>query len=172
MDIINYFKNNLKESEMYEKELNEFYMKNVKDIKKVKTVKFDQKGIKFQLSGIDKVIVLKNKKVLKIEEKIRFKTYNVLDLFLEDTANTTINSPGWITDNKKVTDILVYYIVPLNMIYVMNFKKLQSIYKIKRQEWLSMYCWTYSKNKNYETKGLCVPMEELEQYIKIKKYKI
>lgn len=170
MNKIRNFKEDLEmtENEDLDNLMNNFYLSKVKNISKVKKVNYD-KYPNLQKLGVDRVVLLKNGKKLLIEEKFRFNVYN--DIFIE--THSSDNKLGWIKKESR-TDILVYYIIPLNTIYVFDFRKLKIKFNKWNTEWLLRYGYTRSKNKNYTSKGICIPIDILENHLKtnMKKYTI
>jgi hypothetical protein len=60
-----------------------------------------------QRAGIDRLLVLKNGKVLTVDEKIREKDYD--DFLIEDLSSLESNTPGWInTATVKSIDLAAY----------------------------------------------------------------
>lgn len=168
MEKINNFIDNLLDSEKFNDKLNTLYT-NIFKCDSIEVVDF-KNDPQSQFSGIDKILYKGGKKIL-LEEKIRFKSYG--DILLEEYSNFETKRVGWLSEN-KLTQILIYYVVPQNTVYVINYKELLNIYLEKHQEWLSLYCRSYAYNKTFTTTNIAVPIEVLKELLgnNIKRYKL
>jgi len=164
MNKIRNFKEDLEmsESEELDSLMNYFYLKKIKNIIKIKKVNYN-KYPNLQKQGVDKIALLKNGNKLLIEEKFRFNSYN--DIFIE--THSSENTQGWINKKTK-TDILVYYIIPEEKVYVFDYRLLKRKFEKWNREWLVRYGYTYSNNKGYTSKGICIPVEILKNHLKNK----
>lgn len=168
MEKINNFIENLIDSEKFNDKLNELYT-NIFKCDSIEVIDF-KNDPQSQFNGIDKILYKGEKKIL-LEEKIRFKSYN--DILLEEYSNYETRRIGWLSEN-KLTQILIYYVVPQNTVYVIKFKELLKFYLKYHQEWLSLYCRSYAYNKTFTTTNIAVPVEVLKELLgkNIKKFKL
>jgi hypothetical protein len=84
---------------------------------------------------IDKVITLPSGKVIKVEEKLRYKDYG--DLLVEEFSCVETQSQGWITKPSKA-DYLVYYIIPTKTARIYRMSELQNEWS-KHNEDIKIY---------------------------------
>ena len=85
-----------------------------------------------QRMGIDRVLLLSNGKVLKIDEKKREKEYN--DILLEYLSNDQTNAPGWIEKDLAI-DYLAYAFIQSRRCYLFPWAILRRAWMDNRQDW-------------------------------------
>lgn len=155
------YEEDLQSSEIEEQWVTDFYYKCFPNIVSINSV---PKGY-LQYSGVDKIITQKDNYKIYIEEKVRFEDYG--DILLEEYSNWEKKTPGWITDESKITDFIAYIIIPTKKIWLINFRKLKILWDDKYPEWLKKYkrkvATTYEKGSiRKTTSNIPVPIEELE----------
>lgn len=141
--------------------LNSFYQDTFPNLKEIKTIK----DLKLQKKGVDKIITLKNGKEIKIEEKKRRKDYG--DILLEEWSvfrNNKGEKKGWTGDPEKITDFIVYIIMP--KIYLIPYDLLQLAWRKNYFKWFKRYGRKKALNSDYETTNIAVPTNVLMEAIK------
>jgi hypothetical protein len=106
----------------------------------------------------------KGKKRIGVDFKIR--RTNPGALTLETISNSEIESPGWLTDPTKITDMVCYYFTETNEWLLVDFEALQEVFTQNSASW-SQYertqeTWNKERTRYYySSKCLFVPMTEI-----------
>ena len=108
-----------------------------------------------QREGTDRVIILANNKILKIDEKKRRKEYP--DFCLEYISVDTTGALGWIEKDLSI-DYLAYAFMPLRTAYLLPWLMLQRAWKQFGDSWKQQYFKVVAKNKTYNTISVAVPI--------------
>ncbi len=137
-----------------------FYFRIFKGLKQIKLVS----DIHLQKEGVDKILLFENGKQLLVDEKKRRKDYG--DILLEEWSVVETRKKGWVGDPKKVTDYIVYAIMPSKKVYLLPYQLLQFAWRNNYSEWKNKYRTVYAQNKNYKTSSLCIPSDVLLNAIK------
>lgn len=114
-----------------------------------------------QRMGIDRVLLLANGQLLRIDEKKRRGAYE--DVALEYISVDRTKAPGWIEKDLFI-DYLAYAIMPLRRVYMLPWPQLRAAWLRNRQTWLE---WgkerknglrlNEAQNKGYKSLFVCVP---------------
>jgi len=137
-----------------------FYFRVFPLLKEIKIVK----ELDLQKQGIDKILIFKNGRKLLIDEKKRRSIYN--DILLEEYSNFEKKIVGWLGRN-KVTDYLVYAIMPTKKVFLLPFVLLQKAWLHNYHQWFKTYGRVFARNNTYKTSNIPIPSEIL--LISIKK---
>ena len=106
-----------------------------------------------QRLGIDRVIVLKSGKVIRIEEKIRRKNHDDIALEFESGHG---NNKGWA--NKKLLADYFVYGMP-DKAYVFPYENFRLVWNKRKYAWKKKYKIITVRNVGWTTKCLCVPFD-------------
>lgn len=149
--------------------INDFYRKFFPNMKEVKAT--SNFNLTAQKSGIDKIITLNNGKEIKIEEKKRRTDYG--DILLEEWSvfrNGKGEKKGWTGDPKKVSDYIIYIILP--KIYIFPYDMLQLAWRTNYKLWLNKakneedgFRYVEAPNPGYITTNIAVPTNILFEAI-------
>ena len=112
----------------------------------------------WQRDGIDRTVVLTTSKVYRIDEKIRWKSYN--DVLLEFMSNDKTCSPGWVC-KPLMCDYIAYAIAPAGLCLLLPVVQLQQAWERNGQKWKSIYRTLVAKNNTYNTLSIAVPIDAL-----------
>lgn len=148
-----------------DKLLNDFYRWKYPNLKEIIPIK---NNMKLQKAGVDKVIVLKNGKKLKIDEKKRRKDYG--DILLEEWSVLHAKKKGWTGDPAKITDYVVYAILPANTLYWLPYDLLQFTWRTNYYKWKKKYGIKKAFNRShggYITTNIAVPLNILLEALKV-----
>lgn len=115
-----------------------------------------------QRDGIDRLILLNNGRVLRIDEKKRREVYQ--DILLEYVSNDTTKAPGWMEKN-LVIDYLAYAFMPTRKVYLLDWLTLRRAWVVNRDQWKAKYRNIYAKNNGYTTKSVAVPIYVLQRAV-------
>lgn len=118
---------------------------------------------KSQRDGIDRVLLLSNGKIIKIDEKKRSKDYS--DILLEYISVDTTNAPGWIEKDLPI-DYLAYAFMPSKKVYLFSWDILRRAWLHFKSDWLNKYKIVTAQNNGYLTYSVAVPIDELLKAIK------
>lgn len=113
---------------------------------------------KSQLTGVDRIIYLENRKTITIDEKIRANVY--ADILLEYVSNDMTNSPGWMEKDLSI-DYLAYAFLPVKTAYLFDWRMLKRAWDFYKEEWKKHYYTARAKNPTYTTLSVCVPIKVL-----------
>lgn len=116
-----------------------------------------------QRMGIDRVILLGNGKIIKIDEKKREKNYP--DILLEYISVDTTHAPGWIEKDLAI-DYLAYAFMPNQRVYLLPWDILRRVWLYKKEIWLRTLPKIEAKNQNYSTWSVAIPTNQLLNLIK------
>lgn len=115
-----------------------------------------------QRGGIDRLVMLKDGTVIKIDDKVREEKWP--DFCLEFWSDTKRKRPGWIT--KDLTcDFIAYAFVPTEECYLLPFRLLRRAWKENGREWVDLgrakkrgFSIIKAKNRGYFTTSVGVPI--------------
>jgi hypothetical protein len=111
-----------------------------------------------QRAGIDRVFTSpKDGKVSLVEYKADSAAARTGNAFIETISVDAAGKMGWALTAKS--DILVYFIPPTGVIYVLQFKTLQ--FELPR--WIREYPPRSARNNSYSTHGIIIPLTELDK---------
>lgn len=122
-----------------------------------------------QLAGIDREVLLKNGKVITIDEKVRRENWN--DFLLEYWSDKEREVLGWICKPLQC-DYLAYAFLPSKRCYLLPFDLLQRAWKKNAKAWHEQaksnrgYKVVEANNPNYTTVSLAVPIDIVLNSIK------
>lgn len=111
-----------------------------------------------QHRGVDRLIYLKNDRVLRIDEKKREKQYN--DILLEYVSVDTTGAPGWI-EKALAIDYLAYAFMPTQRVYLFDWLILKRCWRYYGEIWKRKYKIVKAKNSRYYTHSVAVPIDVL-----------
>jgi hypothetical protein len=111
-----------------------------------------------QRAGIDRSVILENSKQLLIDEKYRFKDYS--DIALEYLSNDRTGALGWVCKPLRC-DYIAYAIGPIGMCYLLPVIQLQQAWARKGEFWKRTYFNPVAPNRNYNTRSVAVPVNDL-----------
>lgn len=117
-----------------------------------------------QRAGIDRLILLNNGRVLRIDEKKREKVYP--DILLEYISVDTTGAPGWIEKNLAI-DYLAYAFMPTQRVYLLDWLTLRRAWVANRDNWKRTYRRISAQNIGYKTWSVAVPIVVLQQAMTI-----
>jgi len=106
-----------------------------------------------QFKGIDRYY-----KGFKIEHKMR--TIYYPDILFEIVSNDNTNTLGW-AEKKLDCDVFVYGWLPINTVYVFEYKDFKKTWEMNKKVWISKYNRKVAKNDTYNTISIPVPITEL-----------
>jgi hypothetical protein len=111
-----------------------------------------------QRTGIDRAFTSpKDGKTWRVEYKADSTAARTGNAFIETISVDAAGKMGWALTAQA--DILVYYIPPSGVIYVLEFKTLQ--WELPR--WIRDYPPRQAQNNGYATHGIIIPLAELEK---------
>lgn len=113
-----------------------------------------------QREGIDRLILLNNGRVLRIDEKKRREVYQ--DILLEFVSSTANGTPGWMEKN-LVIDYIAYAFMPTQKVYFLDWLTLRRAWVANKDAWISTYRNVSARNKTYDTKSVAVPIHVLQR---------
>lgn len=116
-----------------------------------------------QRMGIDRIILLANGKIIRIDEKKREKIYP--DILLEFESNNVSGAVGWIEKDLFI-DYLAYAFMESKTVYLFPWDLLRRTWIHYKPAWIVKYKTIIAKNKNYSTSSVAVPIEVLQNSIK------
>lgn len=111
-----------------------------------------------QRMGIDRVIILGNGQVLKIDEKKRAEVYP--DILLEYISVDTTGAPGWIEKDLAI-DYLAYAFMPTKKVYLFPWPILRRAWEYFKTAWIAAYPKITAQNNGYKTISVAVPIDVL-----------
>ena len=115
-----------------------------------------------QRMGIDRIILLANGAVLKIDEKKRDAVYN--DILLEYVSVDTTKAPGWMEKDLSI-DYLAYAFMPTKTVYLFSWPVLRRAWLHYRKKWIVNFRRVEALNNGYKTISVAVPINVLQQSI-------
>ena len=112
-----------------------------------------------QRHGIDRLIRLSSGDVVKVDQKIRRKSYP--DILLEYiSVDKPVEKPGWIEKDLAI-DYLAYAFLPTQRCYMYPWLLLRRAWLRFGEEWKVKYGVIPAVNKTYTTWSCPVPIDEL-----------
>jgi hypothetical protein len=115
-----------------------------------------------QRDGIDRVIVLANGVVLKIDEKKRTGEWN--DILLEYISVDRTNAPGWIEKDLTI-DYLAYAFMKSQRVYIFPWLFLRRAWNHYKKEWIETYKRIEANNGTYKTISVAVPIDTVKKAV-------
>jgi len=116
-----------------------------------------------QRMGIDRVVLLANGKMLKIDEKKRQRCYP--DILLEYVSVDTTGAPGWIEKDLPI-DYIAYAFMPTKRVYLLPWDMLKRAWDHYKKDWLAKYKIPPAQNNGYKTLSVAVPIDILLNAVK------
>jgi hypothetical protein len=112
-----------------------------------------------QRSGVDRIVVLKSGKIIKIDEKVARSVYPTLPL--ERWSSIEDRTPGWV--QKPIdADFIAYAEAPTGEVYLLPVQLLQRAWRtIGKTKWVKLYPSLHVKNIGYTTIIVPVPKSEV-----------
>lgn len=111
-----------------------------------------------QRKGIDRVLLLGNGTILKIDEKKRPRDYP--DILLEYISNDRTGAVGWIEKDLAI-DLLAYAFMPSKKVYFLDWQALRRAWHNHREDWLSNCKRIPAENAGYTTWSVAIPIKTL-----------
>lgn len=118
-----------------------------------------------QKSGSDVVIYLTSDRLIRIDEKRRFKDYP--DIALEYISNDRFSTPGWMEKDLGI-DYLCYAFVKSKKVYLFPWQKLKLVWNLHKRQWIRLgeekrdgFFKTVAPNPTYNTISCAVPIDKL-----------
>lgn len=111
-----------------------------------------------QRAGIDRVILLKSGKQIKIDEKVRYADYG--DVLIEYWSDKERKIPGWGV-RELDCDYIAYAVLPTKTCFMLPFDHLQAAVYNNADEWIKQYGGIQTANQNYTTISMAVPLKVL-----------
>jgi hypothetical protein len=116
--------------------------------------------------GIDRSVILRNSKVITIDEKARRDDYG--DIALEYISNDKKNSPGWV-EKDLLCDYIAYAVLPTGIAYLLPVIQLQAAWRKNKAVWLEKakdpayrkFKTCRARNYGYCTLSIAVPVSEV-----------
>lgn len=143
-------------------ELNDFYRQNW-DIDSIEIVTDKER----QTKGIDKILHLKDGTSINVDEKIESIKFTN-NIVFEDMTNIASNTAGWLKDG-QLTDLIVFYQVEMQKVYVIPFNLMLQQYKEYREIWLENNWDRVVTNKTstgyYRARIFIVPKTEVFDFL-------
>jgi hypothetical protein len=123
-----------------------------------------------QRAGIDRVIVLRSTKVLRIDEKLRRDVRD--DILLEYLSNDRTGALGWMEKDLMI-DYLAYAMLPAQRCYLFPWDMLRRAWLAHRDDWIErgkrgldgFKCPPPAQNRGYATHSVCVPTAVLRRTV-------
>lgn len=123
-----------------------------------------------QRAGIDRLLILQDSTVIRVDEKVRRKSYP--DILLETESKyygegDRRNVQGWAIKH-SASDYIAYAFEPTQVCYLLPFQLLRSTLRNNYSEWWDNadrrahgFRWAMAKNPTYVTRSIAVPTELL-----------
>lgn len=115
-----------------------------------------------QHQGIDRIILLTNGRILKVDEKKRSKVY--ADILLEYISVDSTGAPGWI-EKDLVIDYLSYAFMPNRCVFLWDWCLLKRAWLLYGEKWKREYPAVLAQNEGYKTWSVPVPIHVLENAV-------
>lgn len=116
-----------------------------------------------QTQGVDRYIVLKSGRELRIDEKKRGKKYD--DFLLEYISNDKTRSPGWMNKPLRI-DFLAYAFMTDRRVYLLQWDILRRAWLHYKAEWIRKYGTKEAQNRGYKTLSVPVPIHVVQNAIR------
>lgn len=124
----------------------------------------------WQNSGVDRLILLSNRRIIRIDEKVRKNKYE--DILLEIWSSKQHQTHGWINKNLSC-DYIAYAMIPTETVYLLPWLELQRAWRSNRLWWQVLarqkrngFREVKAENFGYTTHSICVPITILLEAIK------
>lgn len=131
---------------------------------------------KYQDSGVDKIIYMKDGIQYNIDEKVDRKGYPRFPI--EIIQDSITGRPGWAVKEGQMTDYIAYLVKPDQKYYLIPYQELKDAYRRNEQQWLNMaksrerngFLYRIVKNDKkggvvWHTHNICVPLNFLMNHI-------
>lgn len=122
-----------------------------------------------QRAGIDRSILLKSTKVLRIDEKLRKEERR--DILLEYLSNDRTDAPGWMEKDLMI-DYMAYAMLPAQRCYLFPWDMLRRAWLAHKHDWITRgkerldgFRAIVAENRGYNTHSVCVPLEVLRSTV-------
>lgn len=109
-----------------------------------------------QRQGIDRIIILGNGEILRIDEKKRRKVWR--DFALEYISVDKTGAPGWVEKDLAI-DYLAYAFMPIETVYLFPWPILRRAWNHYKNDWKKQYPSIEAQNSHYTTISVCVPID-------------
>lgn len=123
---------------------------------------------RWQRAGVDRMIILPDRKTILIDEKKREKDYG--DILLEKWSvfykdGDRGNKPGWAVDQAKVCDYIVYAVPVARKAYLLPFELLRAACVFCGPKWdaIPKFVPPPALNRGYVTVNWAIPWAELSR---------
>ncbi|QIN82799.1 hypothetical protein GBA63_09155 [Rubrobacter tropicus] len=116
-----------------------------------------------QRAGIDRLLILSDGSIVKVDEKVRQKDYG--DFLLEYHSSYERKTPGWISKDLNC-DFVSYVVVPAKKCYLLHFQLLRHTWEANHKAWIAQYPRIEAKNDGYTTVSVAVPRKEVWRALK------
>lgn len=158
------FKKDLQFAESFQNspQWTEIYNKAYPDHQSIIIIPGDDKR---QYKGVDCIVETEHGSLRNVEEKID--SWPPSNMFIEYLSCAEVNTPGWIEYPAETQDLL-YIFVNHGIAYKINFKHLQAVWKIHKNDWIKRYqrgASTKSGYGGYSSLGCAVPVVEVQKAI-------
>ena len=111
-----------------------------------------------QRAGIDRIILLKSGKQIKIDEKVRYTDYG--DILIEYWSDKEHKVPGWGV-RELDCDYIAYAVLPTKTCFMLPFDHLQAAVYDNAESWVNQYGGKQAVNQNHTTESMTVPIDIL-----------
>lgn len=118
-----------------------------------------------QRKGIDRIVMLTNGIVLKMDEKKLRHDYP--HMFLEYISNDRTGAPGWIEKELEI-DYITYAFMPTRRAHLVPWIPLQRAWQMNKAGWIAMaqeerdgFRMVITENRGYRTHGVAVPWRHI-----------
>lgn len=108
-----------------------------------------------QLAGMDRIVTTPTGRVWRVEYKADWVAGATDNAYIETVANDVTSKSGWAYTAQS--DLLVYYVPPREIAYVVTFSRLRA----ELPRWRQTFPLGYGRNEHYRTVGRLVPLREL-----------
>lgn len=108
-----------------------------------------------QRHGVDRIVVLDNGQVRRIDEKKRMKTWP--DLLLETVSNDRSGAPGWINKDQHL-DFLAYAFMDTETVWFFQWDSLRRAWRDYGVDWEQRYPRKVAQNQGYQTISIAIPI--------------
>lgn len=122
-----------------------------------------------QRCGIDRIILLRSTRAVKIDEKVRREDYG--DIALEYLSNDRTGVPGWM-EKDLLIDYLAYGVLPRRTAYLFPWEMLRRAWVHYRDEWIAAgeahrdgFKIVRAHNPGYVTLSVAVPLKLLRSKV-------
>lgn len=116
-------------------------------------------GMDAQRKGVDRLMVSPGtRRVVRVEYKADSVASRTGNAFIETVSVDTANKPGWALSSQA--DWLLYYLPLDDLVYCIKLETLRQ----HLPRWQRQYRQVTAYNDGYQTRGIAVPLHELEEH--------